>query len=763
MKNFFTPKRIFISLLLVVMVASFGFLKIRQMITSKTDNNPQGIATSTSQAESWMGKVTGSGEIKKFKSAEELKSFLEVNSSSNSRSGYGGGMMIKTLATPEMMRTDSATVSNGSAPSLGAPGAVSTPSPSDQAGASVNSDYSTTNIQVAGVDEADIIKTDGEYIYAVSNKNLFIIKASDEGKSEIISKIEFKSVPQDLYINGNNLVVFGYDEQIYAMPYYKSFIRQNPYVFFKVFDISDHKAPKQVRDLSFEGNYFDSRQIGDYVYFVTNNYGYGVTGDPIMPRILAEGKNLDTVCASGVKCFNPDIYYFDRPYDSYNLTSVTAINVKDATAVPTGAVYLTDASQNMFVSEKNIYITNTKYINEYDLRMELAREIIYPRLSSDLQGKISRIEAVDDFILSKYEKISKVQQIIERYVASLSQSEQEAYDKELNDKMKQKYTDLSKELEKTIIYKIAIAADKIEYKSTGEVTGSVLNQFSMDEKDGYFRIATTRNQTWSMMDSQNRESYNNVYVLDENLKVVGTLENLAEGERIYSARFIGDRAYLVTFKQVDPLFVIDLKTPSAPKVLGYLKMPGFSNYIHPYDENTLIGFGKDTVDEGNNIVRTKGLKLSLFDVSDVANPKELDSYVAGDMGSDSIALYDHKAFMFSKDKNLLVLPVTLRKSSGDNMWGEVSFSGAMVWHITDNKFVLAGQIDHNDGQIKVDPIYGNGYSYYDSSVKRSLYIKTGLYTFSDKYLKINKISDLGEIQKVDLQNNSGPDFQVINP
>ncbi|MDI6884716.1 MAG: beta-propeller domain-containing protein, partial [Hadesarchaea archaeon] len=167
------------------------------------------------------------------------------------------------------------------------------------------------------------------------------------------------------------------------------------------------------------------------------------------------------------------------------------------------------------------------------------------------------------------------------------------------------------ETETTIIHKISIANGTIEYKSQGEVPGQVLNQFSMDEYQGYFRIATTTG--WM--------GQNNVYVLDGNLDIVGRLEGLAPGESIYSARFIGSRAYLVTFKKVDPLFVIDLEDPKNPRALGELKIPGYSDYLHPYDETHLIGVGKDTVDMGS-FAWYQGIKIALFDVSDPENPRE---------------------------------------------------------------------------------------------------------------------------------------------
>jgi uncharacterized secreted protein with C-terminal beta-propeller domain len=328
--------------------------------------------------------------------------------------------------------------------------------------------------------------------------------------------------------------------------------------------------------------------------------------------------------------------------------------------------------------------------------------------------------------------------------------------------MKQKYTDLSKELEKTIIHKIAISGSSLQYKSTGEVTGSVLNQFAMDENNNYFRIATTRNTTWSRFEGEQKPSYSNLYVLDANMKTVGLLENLASGEQIYSVRFMGNRAYLVTFKQIDPLFAIDLTDPKSPKVLGQLKVPGFSTYLHPYDENTLIGFGKDTGENEYGNTVAQGLKISLFDVSDVTSPKELDKYLMGDMGSDSVALYDHKAFLFSREKDLLVLPVSLRQSSGLNQWGEINFSGAMVFSLKDKKINLTGRIDHSDGGQVASADYFDGINYYDNSVKRSLYIENNLYTLSNNYLKINTLSDLKEIKNIKLEKDGGTDFKVIN-
>jgi len=431
----------------------------------------------------------------------------------------------------------------------------------------------------------------------------------------------------------------------------------------------------------------------------------------------------------------------------------------------------------MYVSQDNIYITYTKYINEESLMLEVVKEIVLPQLNEKKQAQIAKIEAVDHSILNKQEKLAKIGLIIQSYIASLTNEEQDQLEETLEKAIKQKYKDISKELEKTVIHKIGINKENLEYKTFGEVTGQVLNQFSMSENNGYFRIATTKNRQWSRFEDEGvRESYNNLYVLDENLKVVGAVEDLAEGERIYSVRFMQDRAYMVTFRQTDPLFVIDLKNPTNPRVLGKLKIPGFSNYLHPYDDNTLIGLGKDTKENEWGGVTTLGVKLSLFDVTDVSNPREIDTYIIGKSGTNSIALQDHKAFLFSKDKNLLVIPISKRNDviileaptiecigAGCIMPRppkRTYFRGAMVFKIDNNGFELKGEINHSNDE-KDEIQYQYGYNYYDTTVKRSLYIDDVLYTLSNKYLKMNNLDDLELVKNLRLEKEKG-DFEIIN-
>jgi len=714
-----------------------------------SENPDQAGNRETEATTSISGMLAAQANIHKFNNIAELKVFLEEHVPVSTMTDYGlgrGGIAAKSMesaavpAQPDAVAEDSAA---GSAQTAEEP-----------------ADYSETNVQVEGVDEADLIKTDGSYIYAVTGNELFIVKAYPGSEAETVSKIKFDSYPENIFVDKDKLVVMGADNAIYQAEIYSSFKRRSPYAFLKVFDITDRKNPKQVKDLDFEGSYFNSRMIGGYVYFVTNNYSWLADDTIPYPRILEDKKELSA--GQGV----PDIYYFDIPYDSVNFTNIAAVNIQNPEQEISSQSYLLSGSQNMYVSQNNIYITYTKYINEYDLHIRMMRELIMDRLAAADQEKIKKIEEADSYILAPEEKLNKINVIIERHIMSLPEKEQNDLENELDAKMKQKYEDISKELEKTVIHKIAIDKDKIEYKTVGEVTGSALNQFSMDENNGYFRIATTKGQSWSIyIADESRESYNNIYVLDADLKVVGSLEKLAPGERIYSVRFMGNKAYMVTFKQTDPLFAIDLADPAAPKLLGQLKIPGFSNYLHPYDENTLIGIGKDASETSSGGVRTQGLKISLFDVSDTANPKEVAKQILGEAGSDSMALYDHKAFLFSKDKNLLVIPVTLVEGSTARRYGGFSFGGAAVFKVGKNSLELKGKIDHSDGGRQGTRESWMPYNYDDNTVKRSLYIEDELCTFSSKYLKFNKLQDLGEIKTVELnmiQGGGGNDFEVIN-
>ena len=307
----------------------------------------------------------------------------------------------------------------------------------------------------------------------------------------------------------------------------------------------------------------------------------------------------------------------------------------------------------------------------------------------------------------------------------------------------------------------------------GKVPGTIVNQFSMDEYAGNFRIATTSGDMWA---SGENTSKNNLYILGDALQEIGKIEGIAPGERIYSVRFMGKRAYMVTFRTVDPLFAIDVSDPTSPKVLGALKIPGYSDYLHPYDENHLIGFGKDTVeveqkDSLGNTISTNafylGMKVALFDVTDVENPKELHKLIIGDRGTGSELLYNHKALLFSREKNLLAFPVELyeiaNKSTnagsspttitGPRMpdYGTFTYQGAYIYQLDpQNGFQLQGRITHlTDEELSKS---GNWYTS-ERFVRRILYIGDTLYTLSDGMIKANARNGLQEMGSLHIPAN----------
>jgi uncharacterized secreted protein with C-terminal beta-propeller domain len=300
----------------------------------------------------------------------------------------------------------------------------------------------------------------------------------------------------------------------------------------------------------------------------------------------------------------------------------------------------------------------------------------------------------------------------------------------------------------TNIYKFSVDGMNVKFHSSAEVEGTVLNQFSMDEHDGYFRLVTTKGYAWD----ETQPSTNQLFILDDRLKVTGKLEQLARGERIYSARFMGDRIYMVTFKETDPLFAIDAKDPNHPKVLGELKIPGFSNYLHPYDENHLIGFGQDTkiVDDKNSTtgprIITDGMKISLFDVTDMNNPKEKFTEIIGGRGTYSPLNYDHKALLFNKKTNMYAFPISVYRNHETNEYEQIfEFQGAYVYNIDPmNGIQLKSKLTH----VKDLPIYEE----YGTGITRMVYIGENLYALSPDKITAHDMKDfkqLGELSLID--------------
>ena len=249
----------------------------------------------------------------------------------------------------------------------------------------------------------------------------------------------------------------------------------------------------------------------------------------------------------------------------------------------------------------------------------------------------------------------------------------------------------------------------------------------MDENGKYFRIATTTGESNLGVTD---ETSNNLYILNSNLEEVGKVTGFGQGERIYSVRYIGNKAYVVTFKQTDPLFVIDLSNPEKPEILGELKIPGYSTYMHPYDETHIIGFGYDTKEDGTRIT-TNGLKMVMFDVSDLNNPKELFKVQVGDRNTNSELIYNHKALLYSKEKNIIAFPLTTYTR------GKVNTRAAIYEISLEKGFILKGEIANEK--------YESG-----QRVERIVYANDAYYTLSSKLIKAADMKTLKVIKEIEI-------------
>ena len=590
------------------------------------------------------------GYMNQFQSYDELKEYLTVR---NSYDEYWGFPMLGRGFSDVMIMEEAGTLSGGNSE---IDFEVTGIAPDADGGL----DYSGTNVQVEGVDEADVVKTDGTYIYYAKGSEIIIVQAYPASDVKIVSRTNMSRSIQDIYISGDRLIVFTAQTPNYYYYYEVDGMAQDEYrSILTILDISDRGNPEEVREINMDGTYFNSRLIGDHLYFIIRNPAY-IYDDIVELPTIREGETWTTIDAD---C----IWYPNNTRGWMAYHTIASMDVQDDEAKLTTETFLLDEGSTIYVSPTNMYLISEGWWRE------------------------------------------------------------------------------------TRITKIGIEDGEIKFRANGTVPGYVLNQFSMDEHDGYFRIATTGT-------NEGRREGNNVYVMDPELNIVGSVEGLAEGEQIYSSRFIGDRCYLVTFKITDPLFTIDLSDPENPEVLGALKIPGFSTYLHPYDENILIGIGKETIeDKWGEIAWQQGVKISLFDVSDVSDPKELAKLEIGDRGTESNALYDHHAFLFSKARNLLVLPILEAQidetdfadgKAPDDWYGEYVYQGAYVFDISEEGIELRGKVTHIQDPTE---FLKSGYWFEsDYQVERSLYIEDNLYTLSDGMLKVNSLDSLEELAAIDL-------------
>ena len=527
-------------------------------------------------------------------------------------------------------------------------------------------DYSRTNTQVDSVDEADIVKTDGDYIYTLSwsQNKLYIVKV-DGSELSVASSIRFREEVEnewwnarEFYVSGDRLLLISSCNRYATTSDKDGYDNYTDNTCVTVYDISDRSRVTELSRLEQSGNYSDSRMVNGYLYLISSYYTYQWIKDrPITycPAVTVNGEQ---------ELLEPtDIIVYEEPEDTA-YTVITSIDAKSGTEFSSQKA-LFGSTGTMYCSNEHILLASSQY---HDLSE---------------QGLID--EDGKNYVIQGGESGTKL-----------------------------------------VLFEYGDGV--VNQTASTEIKGHLLNQFSMDEYNGFFRIVVTRD-SWSQIiytdgidtyGDWNNASDNALYVLDAGLNEVGSVENLGEDERVYSVRFDGEVGYFVTFRQTDPLFTVDLSDPYNPTVLSALKIPGFSSYMHHFGEGLLLGIGYDADEQTG---WTNCIKLSMFDVSDKTNVTEAHKLLLDEVYW-SEATYNHKAILVNAEKNLIAFPA-------EDTYYVYSFDPTAG-------FTLEGKVRFTDEK---DFYYSN---------MRGLYIDNFFFVVSENHIIVLDLSTFEKLQTLTL-------------
>jgi uncharacterized secreted protein with C-terminal beta-propeller domain len=601
----------------------------------------------------------------------------------------------------------------------------------DSGGQDAPDDYTGTNNQEEGVDEADLVKTDGTHIYVAQGDNLSIIKSWPAEETELVAQLELGGYASQLFIHEDRALVFssiynheGVDLDGFEMRTYGG-------TRVSLVDISDREAPTLVREIDIEGYMVNGRMIDGQAYVVLNSY-FNLpqemwellwSDDLELPQMDwdASPSAKEAIRDEARRILAPLVSRMvaQQPVDSW------LPRVRDRVAGQQDARVDTLMGCDQVYRPANVSQFGMLNLMRVDMQDDQA-----PTASTGLLANGWQVYASQDNL----------------YVA-LSSSwwwwGWGSWDVE------------------THIHKFSLGQTP-RYEASGAVDGWLLNQFSMSEYDGYLRVATTDFRNWwGPEEDSDQEPANNVFVLDQKqgaLETVGQVRGIAPGEQIFAVRMMGQKGYVVTFEQTDPLFTIDLSDPYQPEVVGELHIPGFSNYLHPMGEDHLLAVGRAGDDDGN----LRGVQVQIFDVSDFAHPAlahqfELDQ--EGDGWSWSEAQWDHHAFTFHNG----VLSFPLAIYNYDEADGRYDyFSGLVVLDVDAQAGISeVGRVDHSDLALRqACPYQGDDRRYCDdfydynwnAQMRRSIYIEDNLYSLSQVGLKVSPLrspeSSMAEVMLV---------------
>ena len=594
-------------------------------------------------------------------------------------------------------------------------------SPQASGGAAGPSAYTTTNTQVAGVDEADFVKNDGTRIFTLSGQTLFAARSWPAADLAVVGKLTIEGYPTQMFLRDNQVVVFssiytstggggGGVADAACAPGLRCGGGGATTTKITVVDVSDLARPRVKREFFLPGSYSNSRRIGGSVRLVLSDGFRFPSGVRFWPESADGGLWNDKVRLRGV---------------------LAQLKVENERVIR--GQKLSDWLSTQSYREDGGPLTQTPYsCSDFYQSNTPVRLGILTVATLNLDDP--RKAPTRTSIIGEPGEVYASQKAL--YVAS-----QHWW-----------WWSAPGQMDYTYLHKFDLSdPSRARYVASGGVEGHIVDQFSLDEHNDFLRVATTINtrvpdlqnpqNTWGQIQSTNR-----ITVLGENrgaLVAVGRTPELAKGERIYSARFLGDRGFVVTFRNIDPLFSFDLSNPQAPRQVGELKVPGFSTYLHPVGPNHLLAMGA-YLPEPNANGQVDGsqrrVKLSLFDVSDLRSPKETAGLTIGTAYGYSEASWEHKAFNYFPERKLLAVPFSDFRPDAVNYW-DGFVSDLRVFSIDVNTGITAR------GALSMKDVYqregDNRWAWYWSPwIRRSVMADDYVYAISDAGVRVANLADL---------------------
>lgn len=568
--------------------------------------------------------ATQAGTSTQYRTAKDATDLAQYANAERSYYGTFSNTFNKTTIAMEMDNegTSAPTADMSLAPSVAPSGRVS-----------------TTNVQVVGIDEPDMVKTDGTNLF-VSNLSTGyrwfepmpvviddMVRESDEAYPRPFESTPTHIIkafpPKDLALASDTITESGdmllvQDKKVLIVFSYPSIVAYN---------VADSKKPVKIWNIGLKDDtsVVTARLLGDKVYLVTQTYLQSSRPCPITP-MSQNGIEMVVPCAS---ILVPDrVEPASHMYTASIIDSTTGNQTQHTTWVGEGS------EMTVFMSTKNLYVASRSYNPQYRVLADLMIETLTPHLSAT---SIARARTIQTYDISEVGKMQEIEKLFQSELARFTADERLRIENEAANLFQDGLKKRIRDMYRTRIVRMPL--DTLTMVASAEVPGYLLNQFAMDEYEGNLRVAVTVDDRWGGL-----ESANDVYVLNSNLAIVGSVIDLGLSERVYAVRFMGDKGYVVTFRQIDPFYVLDMSVPTNPKVTGELKIPGYSAYLEYLEDNLVLGVGR----EGN------GVKLSVFDVRDASRPLEKAKYQLKDSWSEVES--NHHAFLRDSENKLFFIP-----------------------------------------------------------------------------------------------------------